>query len=138
MKIFLDENMSINLCHGLQSFQKTLNADLKVPIQILSIEEEFVKGADDEVWIPAVGSFKGMAITWDFNIMRTRHQRALCEQYGVGLVIIRATSKKQGMRFWEQVQLLVKHWEGIVKIASRKSGHFHYELKPVSGLRELK
>jgi hypothetical protein len=121
----------------LQSFQKTLNADLKVPIEIFSIEEEFGRGADDEKWIPVVGKGKGMALTWDFNIMRTRHQRELCEQHGVGLVIIRATSKKQGMRFWEQVQLLVKHWEAVVKVASHNSGHFHYELRPKSGLREL-
>ena len=137
MKIYLDENMSPNLCHGLQEFQKSLNVELKVRIEVLSIAEEFGRGTEDEVWIPVVGKGKGMAITWDFNLMRTRHQRALCEQHGVGLVIIHAQSKKQGMRFWEQVQLLVKHWEGIVKIASRKSGHFHYELKPKSGLKEL-
>ncbi len=31
MKIFLDENMSPNLCNGLQAFQKSLNAELKFP-----------------------------------------------------------------------------------------------------------
>lgn len=138
MKIYLDENMSPNLCHGLQAFQKSLNADLKTPVEILSIAEQFGLGAKDEDWVPLVGKEQGMAITWDFNLMRTRHQRELCEKHGVGLVIIRAPSKKLGMRFWEQVKLLVKHWEGIVKVASHKSGHFHYELKPTSGLRELK
>jgi len=137
MKIYLDENMSPNLCHGLQAFQKALNAELKVPIVVLSMQEQFGRGADDEDWIPLVGKEKGMAITWDFNLMRTRHQRALCEQHGVGLVIIRAPSKKVGMRFWEQVKLLVKYWEDVVKVASKKSGHFHYELKPNSGLKEL-
>lgn len=137
MKIFLDENMSPNLCHGLQCFQRSLNVDLKRPVQIFSIEEEYGKGAADEVWIPTIGKEHGMAITWDFNIMRTRHQRALCEEHGVGLVIIRALSKKHGMRFWDQVQLLVKHWEEVVKVATHKSGHFHYELKPKSGLKEL-
>jgi hypothetical protein len=138
MKIFLDENMSPNLCHGLQAFQKSLNAELKFPIQIFSIEEQYGRGAQDEDWVPLVGKERGMAITWDFNLMRTRHQRELCEKHGVGLVIIRANSKKQGMRFWEQVKLLVKYWEDVVKVASKKSGHFHYELKPTSGLRELK
>lgn len=137
MKIYLDENMSPNLCHGLQSFQKSLNADLKTPIEILSIEEQFGKGARDEDWIPAVGKGRVMAITWDFNLIRTRHQRALCEKYGVGLVIVRAPSKKKGMRFWDQVMLLVKYWEAVVNVASKRSGHFHYELKPTSGLKEL-
>ncbi len=125
MKIYLDENMSPNLCHGLQCFQRSLNAELKRPVEILSIAEEYGRGTADEVWIPPVGASKGMAITWDFNIQRTRHQRELCEQHGVGLVIIRAVSKKQGMRFWDQVQLLVKYWEDVVQVATRKSGHFH-------------
>lgn len=137
MKIYLDENMSPNLCHGLQSFQKTLNTELRTPIEVLSIEEKFGRGAQDEEWIPVVGKDKGMAITWDFNLIRTRHQRTLCEQYGVGLVIIRPPSKKVGMRFWEQVKLLVKYWEDVIKVASKRSGHFHFELKSTSGLKEL-
>ena len=137
MKVYLDENTSPHLCHGLQELQKSLNADLKEPIEVISIKEKFGTSAKDEDWIPLVGEDRAMVITHDFNLMRTRHQRELCAQYGVGLVIIRPPSKKKGLAYWEQVQLLIKYWLDIVRVASRKSGHYHYELKPTSGLREM-
>lgn len=138
MKIFLDENTSPYLCKGLQEFQHSLNADLADKVSIFSIKEQFGMGAADEEWIPLVGKDRGVAITHDINITRTRHQRELCEKHGVGLIIIRPTSKKHGLKFWEQVELLVKHWPAILKVAARKSGHYHYELQPRSGLKEVR
>lgn len=55
----------------------------------------------------------------------------------MGLIIIRPPSKKHGLKYWEQVQLLVKHWQDILRVAAHKSGHYHYELKPRSGLKEM-
>ncbi len=137
MKIYLDENTSPYLCRGLQEFQHSLNADRKDPVSIFSIREQFGTGAADEEWIPKVGKENGLAITHDINIPRTKHQRELCEKHGVGLIIIRPPSKKHGLPYWEQVQLLVKYWLDILKVATRKSGHYHYELKPKSGLKEM-
>lgn len=136
MKIYFDENTSPYICRALQELQRSRNVELKDPIEVISIEEQFGRSAKDEDWIPLVGAERAMVITHDFNIMRTRHQRELCERFGVGLVIIRPPSKKKGLGYWEQVQLLVKYWLDIVKVASRKSGHYHFELKP-SGLKEM-
>lgn len=138
MKIYLDENTSPYLCRGLQEFQHSLNADLKDAVTIFSIKEQFGQGVEDEVWIPKVGKERGIAITHDINITRTKHQRELCEKHGVGLIIIRPASKKHGLVFWEQVELLVKYWPDILKVTARKTGHYHFELKPRSGLKEIR
>ena len=137
MKIYFDENTSRYLCRGLQELQTSRNNGSTESIEVLSVEVEFGMGTDDEDWIPVVGKAKGVAITHDLNIMRTKHQRELCEKHGVGLIIIRPPSKKEGMPYWEQVKLLINNWPAIVKLVSRTSGHYHYELKPKSGLKEM-
>lgn len=70
--IYIDENFSHHLAEGLNVFQKHLNTNEKLQIQVLSIKEIFGKGVKDEVWIPLVGDEKGIVITQDLKIQTTR------------------------------------------------------------------
>jgi hypothetical protein len=75
----------------------------------LSIGNVFGKGAQDEDWIPEIGEERGVVITQDINIHRSRRQRELFEQHGVGIFSPTPPSKN-GYTYWEQVELCVYKW----------------------------
>lgn len=83
MIIYVDENMSPYLAKGLDLLQQPLNVKLREAIEVKSIRATFGQGAKDEDWIPIAGKEGACVITQDYNIRRTRHQRELCEDYGL-------------------------------------------------------
>ncbi|MEM6719148.1 MAG: hypothetical protein AAF611_07540 [Bacteroidota bacterium] len=112
-KIYIDENFAPQLAKGLNIFQQHLNLKEKYQIEVLSIKEEFGRGALDEYWIPLVGKQKGIVITQDIRIQTTRHQHALYKEYGLGVIFFKPPSK--GYSFWEMVEQLIKRWPDIKK-----------------------
>ena len=129
MIIYVDENMAPALAEGFNLLQQPENfrKKFKDPIEVKSISKVFGRGALDEDWIPKVGSDRACVITQDYNINRIKHQRALCEEYGLGMFYFRPPSKS-GFSYWDMVKLLVKHWPEIIKAASKKSRPFSYKI----------
>lgn len=125
MIIYVDENMAPVLAKGFNFLQAPLNLQLKIsdPIEIKSIKEVFGEGALDEDWIPLAGEEGACVLTQDYNINRIKHQRELCEKHGLGMFYFRPPSKS-GFSYWDMVKLLVKHWEEIIKTASKKAKPF--------------
>lgn len=139
MIIYVDENMAPILAHGFNLLQSPLNKKLQLedPIEVKSIKEVFGEGTLDEDWIPIAGEEGACIITQDYNIQRIRHQRDLCEKHGLGMFYFRPPSKG-GFSYWEMVKLLVKHWEEIIKTASKKSRPFSYKItSKSSGLESM-
>jgi hypothetical protein len=129
MIIYVDENMPHIMAEGFNH--------LKDPIEVRSIKKEFGEGALDEEWIPQAGNQGACIITQDYNINRIRHQRALCEEYGLGMFYFRPPSKG-GFSYWDMLELLVKHWPEIIKVASKNKRPFSYRItKRSSGLERL-
>ena len=129
MIIYVDENMAPVLAKGFNILQTPLNLQLKIsdPIEIKSIKEVFGEGALDEDWIPLAGKQGACVLTQDYNINRIKHQRDLCEKNGLGMFYCRPPSKS-GFSYWGMVKLLVRHWEEIIKTASRKPRPFSYKI----------
>jgi len=129
MIIYIDENMAPVLAKGFNLLQTPLNFQLKLQdaIEVKSIKEVFGEGTPDEDWIPIAGQEGACVITQDYNIQRIRHQRDLCEKHGLGIFYFRPPSKN-GFSYWEMVKLLVKHWEEIIKITSKKTRPFSYKI----------
>lgn len=127
MIIYVDENMSPFLARGFDILQKPLNQKLAEPIRVLSIKDAFGQGAQDEDWIPKTGEEGACVITQDFNIRRIKHQRALCEQYGLGMFYFHPPSKS-GFSYWEMLKLMIRHWEEITRIANREERPFAYKI----------
>lgn len=111
IKLFIDENMSPYLAHGLHHLEKGNGSE----IEVLSLKEVFGAGAQDEDWIPKVGEMGGIVITQDYNIFRKKQQRELYEKSGVGLFFIKPPSNT-GYRYWEMVQQIVNRWPEIKKL----------------------
>lgn len=88
---------------------------------------EFGSGIKDEDWIPRVAKNNACVITQDINIRRIRHQRELCEAQGLGMFYLKPPSKK-GLSYWDQLKLIVKHWEEIIKKASKEKRPFSYQI----------
>lgn len=127
------------LAEGFNLLQSPLNFKLKLKdeIEVKSIEQEFGAGALDEDWIPELGKNKSCVITQDYNINRIKHQKALCEQYNLGMFYFRPPSKN-GFTYWEMVKLLVKHWPEIAKVASKSKRPFSFKITSRSAsLEEL-
>lgn len=129
MRIFIDENLAPVLAMGFNILQEPENIklELKDPIEVVSIRKVFGEGLEDEAWIPKVDKNRDCVITQDYNIKRIRHQRELCESYGLGMIYFKPPSKS-GFRYWDMVKLLVKHWPEIVKKASKEKRPFSYKV----------
>ena len=129
MIIYVDENMPQVLAQGFNLLQKPENIKLKAkdPIEVISIIDEFGRGAEDEEWIPKAGKQGSCIITQDYNISRIKHQQKLCRQYQLGMFYFRPPSKS-GFSYWDMVQLMVKHWPAICKIATKEKKPFAYRI----------
>lgn len=123
--IYIDENFSHHLADGLNIFQKHLNLNEKLEIQVLSIKDKFGKGVKDEVWIPLVGGEKGIVITQDLRIQTTRHQNELYKKHGLGVFFFKPPSN--GFSFWEMVEQIIKRWPEIKK-KSAENRPFAYRI----------
>lgn len=133
MTIYVDENMPPVFAEGFQKLQAPLFYKLKLPqaVEVKSIKIEFGQGVADEDWIPQLKGQQACVITQDYNIHRIRNQRALCEQYELGLIYLRPPSKS-GFGYWEIVAKLVQHWEEILEVASYETRPFAYQITPRS------
>ncbi|MBK6901441.1 MAG: hypothetical protein IPH04_01150 [Saprospirales bacterium] len=127
MIIYVDENMPSVLAQGFDILQEPMNHKLKEPVRVKSIKEVFGAGTQDEDWIPKAGEEGACVITQDLNIRRSKHQRALCEQHGLGMFYFHPPSKT-GFAYWDMLKLMVKHWEEITRIATREDRPFSFKI----------
>lgn len=136
MIIYIDENMSPFLAKGFNILQEPLNFKLQERIEVRSLKDEFGQGAKDEDWIPKAGLKKACIITQDYNIKRIRHQRELCERYGLGMFYFRPPSKG-GFSYWDMVKLMVKNWEEIGQLAVKTKRPFAYKITSKGRIEEI-
>ena len=127
MTIYLDENMPPNLAKALDILQESLNNRNNTEIKVVSTIEAFGRGAKDEEWIPQAGMEEAVVITQDYNINRRKHQRELCEQFNIGMIYFRPPSKAL-FGYLSLVQLIIRHWEAIIKVAVKKTRPFAYKI----------
>jgi hypothetical protein len=133
MIIYTDENISPHLGRALNHIQKGLNPN----IQVIVLKDEFGQGLKDHEWIPLLKGQNAYVITQDVNIHRRKHERELYERYEIGVFFLKANSKKHGLSYWEQVQAIVKNWESINQIISKKKPPFAYIMKMRSKPEEI-
>ncbi len=82
-----------------------------------------------------IGKLKGILITKDTNIHKTRIQYQLCEKYKLGIFFLKPS---RGMdKHWEIVQMLIGHWEEIIEIIKRDKLPFGYEIPTRGKMRKL-
>lgn len=89
----------------------------------------------DEDIIPSIGKEKGILITKDINIHRTRLQYDLCQEHNLGIFFI---SMPKGMdKHWKIVKSLINHWEDIIRIIEKEKLPFAYRIKPKGKMEKL-
>ncbi|MCC6412501.1 MAG: hypothetical protein IT270_12630 [Saprospiraceae bacterium] len=126
MKIYFDENASPYFTRGLNEMQKPLNRQQKEEIEVVFLSDVFGKGAKDEEWIPVLGDEGSVVITQDQYINRIRNQKELYIKHGLGVIFISPPSKT-GFLYWDFVQLVIKHWAEIRKIALKEKRPFAFK-----------
>lgn len=136
MNIYIDENFPHKLAQGLNILQQLINNKYKEPISVFSNKAYFGEGAPDEDWIPLVGEEQGCAFTQDISIQHTRHQKALCDQYKLGMFFFKPPSKTS-FHNWDLVKLIIKHWEDIIKLASETKRPFVYRFSSREEIKDL-
>lgn len=128
---YLDENLSEYVAHSLNFLNKGYFRD----VNVFSTKEKFGKGSPDEEIIPKIGKEKGILITKDFNIHRTRLQFDLCKKHNLGLFFI---AMPKGMdKHWELVKALVNHWEEIVEKTQKEHLPFAYRIRGRGKMKKL-
>ncbi|MBD0366417.1 MAG: hypothetical protein ICV53_09985 [Flavisolibacter sp.] len=130
-EIYLDENLSEYVADALNSLNKGYFRD----VQVYSTKIKFGKGVPDEDIIPAIGKAKGILITKDTNIQRTRMQYQLCAKYKLGVFFLKP---QKGMdRHWEIVKMLIVNWEEIIRTIEKEKLPFGFEITPRGKLKKL-
>lgn len=124
-KIYIDENMPKQLAHGLNVLQQPQNAKDGLEIEVLSIVDEFGRGAQDEDWIPKVGAENGIVITQDSRIQSQKHQRELYIENGVGILFLNPPSKS-GFSYWDMVKKIIEEWDNIKTIVRKNKTPFAF------------
>lgn len=131
IEIYLDENLSEYVADALNSLNKGYFRN----INVYSTKLKFRKGAPDEEIIPAIGRAKGILVTKDLNIQRTKMQYELCERYKLGIFFLKLS---KGMdRHWEIVKMLIENWERIIEIVEKEKLPFGYEIPTRGKMRKL-
>lgn len=130
-QIYLDENLSEYVADALNSLSKGYFSE----IEVLSTKKAFGKGTPDEDLIPAIGKARGILITRDVNILRTRMQYQLCRKHKLGVFFLKLSKGSQD--HWSMVTLLVHHWRGIADLAGRGKLPFGCELSARAGIQRL-
>jgi len=124
MIIYIDENLPPQLADGLNKLQEPLNKRNNTHFEIKSIKTVFGEGVQDETWIPIAGSENAIAITRDIKIQTTRHQKALCEDYGLGVFFFSMPSG--GLTYWQIVKTIIDKWEEILNKVNLTNTPFAY------------
>ena len=96
---------------------------------------EFGEGVEDEEWIPRLKGQQACVITQDYNIHRIRHQRVLCEEFGLGMFYFRPPTKN-GFSYWNMVKVMVRHWPEMLKRADREPRPFAFKITSSSSKLE--
>lgn len=117
--------MPRQLAHGLNTLQQPQNIKDGLEIEVLSIADEFGKGAQDEDWIPKVGAENGIVITQDYRIQSQKHQRELYIDNGVGILFLNPPSKN-GFTYWDMVKKVIEEWDNIKTIVRKNKTPFAY------------
>lgn len=126
IEIFLDENLSEYVAYALNFLNKGYFKD----IQVFSTKEKFGRGVDDETIIPGIADSKGILITRDYNIHKTRLQFDLCQEFQLGVFFLRLPKKQD--KHWEIVKALINHWEDIIDKVNKEKKPFAYRI-PIRG-----
>lgn len=116
MRFYIDENMPPALAKGLGILETGTSRNPEV--EILSIREEFGRGAKDEDWLPIVGKEGEFVVTQDRRIQSTPALRDLYLRHKVGLFFIKAPSKK-GYLYWEMLSHIIHRWPDIKEYAKK-------------------
>jgi len=124
MKFYIDENIAPQIGRALSILQKPLPEK----VEVLTIRDEYGKGASDEEWIPEVGKENGIVITQDLNIQRIKQQRDLYRKYKLGVVFLKPPSKN-GFSYWDMVTKIIESWPFIKKIAKKEKKPFAYVIR---------
>ena len=111
MIIYIDENLPSQLAEGLNKLQEPLNRRNNTSYEIKSIKTVFGFGVKDEEWIPKAGEEMAVAITQDYKIQTTRHQKELSEDYGLGIFFFKSDS----IKYWDIVKILINKLKTFLK-----------------------
>jgi hypothetical protein len=131
IEIFLDENLSEYVADALNSLNKGYFRD----VNVYSTKVRFGKGVPDEQIIPVIGKAKGILITKDVNIHRTKMQYQLCQHYNLGIIFLKPVAGLD--THWEIVKMLINNWQQIINVIRKEKLPFGYEIPTRGKVRKL-
>lgn len=123
-KIYFDENIPIDLAHGMQHLDKPKNVKGR-EVEIHYLPDVLNPGTKDEDWIPVLGAEGAIVVTHDLGIHRKTVERDLYQRHGLSLIFFSPPSKN-GYTYWEWVQQMIKRWEEIRTLALEAKRPFVY------------
>ena len=132
MIIYTDENFPPDVAEGMAIFQR---GDITESVEVRHVKTHFYEGIEDTDWLPVAGKEKTTVVTQDRNIRRTQAEWEICRHYEMVVVFIKPPSKA-GLRYWQMVELIVKHWQEI-KNCGRKQRPAAYRITLKSRHPEL-
>ena len=121
MHIVFDENVPNQLVEGLKILAPIAS---DASFEITSIRLMNKTGIADATVLDEV-KINGILITYDADFRTQRHLYNAIKDYNIGLFWIKQSKKST---FWLLVQLMIQHWDEILRICSEEERPFLYEI----------
>ena len=118
MRCFFDENFSPALVRGLAQIESR-----DAEFMVASSVDALYRGAPDEELIPFVAEQKGILVSQDLNMRRTKHLNELLKRYRLGVFFF---SFPSGTNYWGIVQQVIRRWPELKKLAKVGATHRPY------------
>jgi hypothetical protein len=101
------------------------NAFTALGENVVHIEDVLARGVLDEVWIPYAAEQGFFVVTFDRQIRKRPHQKALFMNAGIGVFFMADTIKGH----CKIVQTLMRHWPEMKKLARATKRPFALEVR---------
>lgn len=129
MSLLIDEQISFRVARALKQ--------LGEPVDHIQDIDELGRGTKDHVLLPYCGKHGLSLITLDRRMKHTPQLRALMNDHDVGVFFI-YSGKKSSPDPWQIVEILVKHWREVIRIAETQKRPFSKLLKPTGSMKDYR
>lgn len=116
MKCFFDENLGIQLAHGLRGFGE----------DAIHLTEVFSPGTPDVDWLPYVAEKGYILFTIDKRIRRRPLELAIIKEHKIGAFFLMGKT----MSRWNYIRQIIRAWHKIEATVIKETPPFAYQISP--------
>ena len=127
ISVYFDHNMPPHIAEGFQIIQKPEGIKNNLPvIEVKHFNDVLGPSVSDIEWFKQFAKTNSFVITKDYKISSRKEELEAYKKAGLGIFILRGTTRKENITVWQTLLILSKHWEEMVRIIQVEKRPFMY------------